>query len=702
MREHGKRVAAWFLTVVMVITMIMPYGGAGIPFAGWVKAADLIDLSGKDGAHKVTVVATTETGLGNYYTGEAIEAPVTVKVDGEEVPSDCYDVVYTNNVNVSTATKLAVATITGKPEKGYTGSNTAKFKIRVTPINKATVKFASDMTIVSGKYYVPYVKNLANSPTVQSVTWNGKVLVAEKDYYENVTLSENYLEIGSKGTTAIKGMNNFSGSKTYTWYLKAANIQDQIITLSNSNYSYDGKEKKPSVTIADVNSWLDENNDYQYLEEGVDYTLSYSSNINPGTATVTITGKDCYTGSTSLNYTISSGSAALKDISQTTVNVASCTYNGQAQTPAVTVKDGSTTLKQGTDYTVSYSANTNAGNGTVLISGCGKYTNTKSLTFKINPRDISKATLTAEPATYKYGAEVFSSKISVYDSKLGTTLTNKTDYTVASYVAKTAGTVSISATGKGNYTGTVTGTLTVNPLDVTNTAKVTLNQTSFDQTGAEIRPTVTSVTSDGYTLTEGTDYTVSYKDNVAAGNLAKVIVTFKGNYTGSKTVYFTITSSLPDLSGAVCSTIADQTYTGAQIKPEVTVTYDGKTLTKDSDYTVSYGANVNCGTGTVTITGKNGYSGTKSINFKISARALADCSLSYDESVKWTGSAVTPNIRITYGQKLLIEGTDYTVAYSNNINETTAATATVTGKGNFTGRKVLTYKITRDRTDVNA
>lgn len=697
MREHGKRVAAWFLTVVMVITMIMPYGGAGIPFVGWVKAADLIDLSGKDGAHKVTVVATTETGLGNYYTGEAIEAPVTVKVDGEEVPSDCYDVVYTNNVNVSTATKLAVATITGKPEKGYTGSNTAKFKIRVTPINKATVKFASDMTIVSGKYYVPYVKNLANSPTVQSVIWNGKVLVAEKDYYENVTLSENYLEIGSKGTTAIKGMNNFSGSKTYTWYLKAANIQDQIITLSNSNYSYDGKEKKPSVTIADVNSWLDENNDYQYLEEGVDYTLSYSSNINPGTATVTITGKDCYTGSTSLNYTISSGSAALKDISQTTVNVASCTYNGQAQTPAVTVKDGSTTLKQGTDYTVSYSANTNAGNGTVLISGCGKYTNTKSLTFKINPRDISKATLTAEPATYKYGAEVFSPKISVYDSKLGTTLTNKTDYTVASYVAKTAGTVSISATGKGNYTGTVTGTLTVNPLDVTNTAKVTLNQT-----GAEIRPTVTSVTSDGYTLTEGTDYTVSYKDNVAAGNLAKVIVTFKGNYTGSKTVYFTIVSSLPDLSGAVCSTIADQTYTGAQIKPEVTVTYDGKTLTKDSDYTVSYGANVNCGTGTVTITGKNGYSGTKSVNFKISARALADCSLSYDESVKWTGSAVTPNIRITYGQKLLIEGTDYTVAYSNNINETTAATATVTGKGNFTGRKVLTYKITRDRTDVNA
>ena len=319
------------------------------------------------------------------------------------------------------------------------------------------------------------------------------------------------------------------------------------VTLNQTEFTQTGSEIKPTVTAVTAGGHT--------LTAGTDYTVSYQNNTAVGTAAkVIVTFKGNYTGSKTVYFTIKSNSSSggdteTKDISTATVTVASCTYNGQAQTPAVTVKDGSTTLKQGTDYTVSYSANTNAGNGTVLISGCDKYANTKSLTFKINPRDISKATLTAEPATYKYGAEVFSPKISVYDSELRTTLTNKTDYTVASYVAKTAGTVPFSATGKGNYTGTVTGTLTVNPLDVTNTAKVTLNQTSFDQTGAEIRPTVMSVTSDGYTLTKGIDYTVSYKDNVAAGNLAKVIVTFKGNYTGSKTVYFTITSSLPDLSG---------------------------------------------------------------------------------------------------------------------------------------------------------
>ena len=80
MREHGKRAAAWFLTVVMVITMIVPYGGAGIPFAGRVKAADLIDLSGKDGAHTIVVGAADST-----YNGQAIETEVEVKVDGDDM-----------------------------------------------------------------------------------------------------------------------------------------------------------------------------------------------------------------------------------------------------------------------------------------------------------------------------------------------------------------------------------------------------------------------------------------------------------------------------------------------------------------------------------------------------------------------------------------------------------------------------------------
>ena len=74
------------------------------------------------------------------------------------------------------------------------------------------------------------------------------------------------------------------------------------------------RKKKPSVTIADVNSWLDENNDYQYLEEGVDYTLSYSNNTNAGTASVTITGINCYTGTKTVN--LRSQTAAVAEIQE--------------------------------------------------------------------------------------------------------------------------------------------------------------------------------------------------------------------------------------------------------------------------------------------------------------------------------------------------------------------------------------------------
>ena len=706
MREHGRKVAAWILSLVMIITMIVPYGGAGISSVGKVKAADLIDLSGKDGTHTIVVEAANST-----YNGQAIETEVVVKVDGDEVPSDCYDVVYTNNTNATTSTKPAVATITGKTEKGYTGTNKANFQIKKASLSTG-LSVTFEEKAVNGKRYVPYIKNLYNWPTITSVKWNKITLTEGKDYYEEPKPVE---EIGAAGKTIIyaEDKGNFSGSKSYTWYLAQADIADQIVTLDKTSYTYDGTEKKPSVRIADVNSWQDSEDDYQYLEEGIDYTLSYSNNTNAGTASVTITGINCYKGTKTVNFTItnssSGGDTGAKDISAASVTVASCTYNGTAQTPTVTVKDGSTTLRQGTDYTVQYASNTNAGTGTVTITGCGKYKNTKKATFTIARRNLSNATLTAAAGTYNYGAAVTSSNITVKDNGLGRILTNNTDYTIGSYNAVNVGNVTITATGKGNYTGTVSGTFTVNALNVSSVAAVTLNQTEFTQTGSEIKPTVTAVTAGGHTLRAGTDYTVSYQNNTAVGTAAKVIVTFKGNYTGSKTVYFTIKANsssggdtgAKDISAASV-TVASCTYNGTAQTPTVTVKDGSTTLRQGTDYTVQYASNTNAGTGTVTITGCGKYRNTKTATFPIARRNLSECSVSYDENVNWTGSAVIPKISITYGRISLAEGTDYTVSYANNMNETTSATATVVCKGNFTGSRVLTYKIVRNRVNISS
>ena len=85
----------------------------------------------------------------------------------------------------------------------------------------------------------------------------------------------------------------------------------------------------------------------------------------------------------------------------------------------------------------------------------------------------------------------------------------------------------------------VDGTLTVNVKEVTNPT-VTLDQTSYQYDGTVKEPKVISIVVDGRTLTEGTDYTVSYEDNVYVNTEAKVVINFMGNYDGTFKKYFTI------------------------------------------------------------------------------------------------------------------------------------------------------------------
>ena len=76
-------------------------------------------------------------------------------------------------------------------------------------------------------------------------------------------------------------------------------------------------------------------------------------------------------------------------------------------------------------------------------------------------------------------------------------------------------------------------------------------------------------------------------------------------------------SASKDISSLSFSKISDKAYTGKAIKPDVTIKDGDKTLTKDTDYTLSYKNNKNIGIATVTITGKGSYTGTKTVTFKI-------------------------------------------------------------------------------------
>ena len=146
---------------------------------------------------------------------------------------------------------------------------------------------------------------------------------------------------------------------------------DASFELSGTSFFYTGKEIRPIVTVT-YNGDL--------LVEGTDYELLYDNNINAGTASVIITGKGNYTGTfPAAEFTINPASIDTAEVS----GIQNKTYNGSAQTQTPVVKVGSTTLTEGTDYTISYRNNVNAGIATVNITGLGHYIGEISKTFTI-------------------------------------------------------------------------------------------------------------------------------------------------------------------------------------------------------------------------------------------------------------------------------------------------------------------------------
>lgn len=123
-------------------------------------------------------------------------------------------------------------------------------------------------------------------------------------------------------------------------------------------------------------------------------------------------------------------------------------------------------------------------------------------------------------------------------------------------------------------------------------------------------------------LTKDKDYTISYTNNIEAGDAA-VTLTGKGNYTGSATKTFTIQPK-PLSDSMMIISYGPYYYTGSAITPAVTVKDGSRTLTKDTDYTISYTNNINVGTATVEVTGKGNYKETINRTFTIEPRLLPD------------------------------------------------------------------------------
>ena len=414
-----------------------------------------------------------------------------------------------------------------------------------------------------------------------------------------------------------------------TIYWKARdfkNTTDNAVVISDiADQTYTGSLIAPNVTVSCNNVELVKN---------TDYTVSYSNNKNVGTATISITGIGDYTGTITKNFNI-----VARDISDTTIgSIPNQTYTGNSISALPVITYNGATLTKGTDYTLTYSNNVNVGTGTVTITGKGNFKGTTSKTFSISARAMSDTSV-ANISSQTYTGNVISPLPTItYNNK---TLKKDTDYTLSYSDNINVGTATITITGKGNFAGTTSKTFSISARAMSDTSVANISSQTY--TGNVISPLPT-ITYNNKTLKKDTDYTLSYSDNINVGT-ATITITGKGNFAGTTSKTFSISARA--MSDTSVANISSQTYTGNVISPLPTITYNNKTLKKDTDYTLSYSDNINAGTATITITGKGNFTGMTSMTFIITQKSAEKLNISEIANQIYTGKKIKPNVVIT-------------------------------------------------------
>ena len=204
-----------------------------------------------------------------------------------------------------------------------------------------------------------------------------------------------------------------------------------------------------------------------------------------------------------------------------------------------------------------------------------------------------------------------------------TTLVEGKDYTVTYSNNTNAGTATVTITGKGNYTGSVSKNFTINKAS----RDVTFNPYHFTRTFGDPDFTIVPTTSGGGILSYSSNDISIATVNSSTGKVhivgvGKVRITARlsgsSNYRAASD-WYEVTVVAKEVAATMIGEIAEQTYTGSPLTPAVVVTDGDATLTEETDYTVEYTNNTETGEATVTITGKGNYTGTASTTFTIVA-----------------------------------------------------------------------------------
>lgn len=377
-----------------------------------------------------------------------------------------------------------------------------------------------------------------------------------------------------------------------------------------------------------------------------------------------------------------------------TLNQSEYTYTGSEISPDFSFTYGGKELVEDVDYTVSYEENINVGTAKAIITGAGSYTGVKEIEYDIVKADIAQAQVSS---SFNDKGEAIV-KITYNDIEL----VKDTDYTYeTSKNADGDMLVSISAAGN-NFKGTASTVIPVAGYPVFMAVNITVESTetnkidvSFENpdTFAGDRQKYDIYVDDEIVSTDVSagDYTY---DNINAGNHKVVIIAKLNDKTAESEEKEVNVSGVDIAQFSILVADIGYIYSGSPIEAQFVVVDDGqKELTRDVDYTVSFEENLNVGTAKIVVLGTGLYEGKLEGTFKINPCDISLSNIntsSVNTSYIYTGQPIMPAITVAG----LVTGKDYKAEYENNVIPGTASIV-ITGLGNYTGKVVKTFKITK-------
>ena len=605
------------------------------------------------------------------YDGTEKKPAVTVK-DGDAVlvEGTDYTLTYANNVNAGTAT----VTATGKGN--YNCTKTVEFTIK-----KADVTMTAP-TVKLGLIYTAQAQTLVAAGTVQG---------GEMQYALD---GENFATALPQGTDAkdytvsykVVGDQNHNDVEAQTIDVTIIPATLTAATLVETNLVYNQLEQVAQVASVSAGTLI--------VPEG-SYEVTGNKATNVGNYTATITGKGNFKGSVTAQFSIVADQSVLFDL---TLNPTEFVYDGTEKKPEVIVKNGETVLVEGTDYTLVYANNVNAGTATVTATGKGNYVGTKTAEFTIKKADVTMTaptvklgliyTAQAQTLIAAGSAEGGEMQYALDDVNYSTTLPQGTDAKEYSVYFKVV--------GDQNHNDVEAQILKVTIAQAELTA-ATLVENSLVYNQQEQTVQVASVMAGNLVVpADGYEVTGNKATNVG---FYTATITGKGNFKGEVTAQYGI---VPDAEAVFALTLdpTEFVYDGTEKKPAVTVKVGETVLVEDTDYTLAFENNVNAGTAKVTATGKGNYVGTKTVEFTIAQAEITAFELAATKFVYNKQEQVAQVVSVSAGT-LVVPEEGYEVT-GNKATEVGTYTVTVTGKGNFKGELKAQFTIVADKTALDA